>query len=93
MALTALDLGDEAFRAQYVSPIPPPLIAGAAPGVWLLADSNWEVGSHPFGAGWNYEDQKAEAARNAKHFCEKQIPKFFGWKLGLPCTGALRSGS
>jgi glutathione S-transferase len=34
---------------------------------------------HPLGADLYYEEQKPEARRRAKHFCEERIPKFLGW--------------
>lgn len=34
---------------------------------------------HPVGMGLYYEDQKAEAARRAKEFRERRIPKFLAW--------------
>jgi glutathione S-transferase len=34
---------------------------------------------HPIGVGAYYEDQKPEAARRAREFCDARIPKFFDW--------------
>lgn len=34
---------------------------------------------HPVSGALYYEDQKPEALRRAKHFCEERIPKFLGW--------------
>jgi glutathione S-transferase len=34
---------------------------------------------HPISAGLFYEDQKKEAARRAKDFRERRIPKYFTW--------------
>ena len=34
---------------------------------------------HPLGGDLYYEDQKPEALRRAKYFCEERIPEFLGW--------------
>ncbi|MFC5069474.1 glutathione S-transferase family protein [Flaviflagellibacter deserti] len=34
---------------------------------------------HPLGMGQYYEDQKPEAKKRSKEFCEERIPKFLGW--------------
>ena len=34
---------------------------------------------HPVGVGLSYEDQKAEAMRRAREFCNERMPKFLQW--------------
>ena len=34
---------------------------------------------HPVAGSLNYEDQRPEALRRARHFCSERIPKFMAW--------------
>ena len=34
---------------------------------------------HPVGAGFYYEEQRAEAARRSRYFLDQRLPKFLGW--------------
>lgn len=47
---------------------------------------------HPLGAGFYYEEQRAEAARRSRYFLEERLPKFLDWFERLIAANAAESG-